>query len=176
MAEIDHFRLLAGYNVWMNGKLYTAAATLSPDALALDRGAFFGSILRTLEHLVVADTIWLKRFAGLASAGPLAPIAALPKPAALDAVQFGALEPLRARRTLLDQVLSDWIATLGDDDLGVTVAYANSRGEAQAKPLGALLVHVFNHQTHHRGQTTTLLTQAGVDVGLTDLVALIPNA
>lgn len=177
----QHITLLAGYNAWMNTKLYDAAARLSPQDLALDRGAFFGSILGTLNHLVVADTIWLKRFAVHPSQDPfqhaaLDPVRQLPSPAGLDAVLFTDLAALRQRRTLLDDAISAWTAALTADDLATNLDYATTKGVASSKNLAALLLHFFNHQTHHRGQTTTLLAQAGEDVGVTDLVALIPNA
>lgn len=164
----------------MNAKLYDAAATLSVADLALDRGAFFGSILGTLNHLVVADTIWLKRFAMHPSQLPsqhhaLDPVRQLPNPSGLDEVLFTDLTALRQRRTLLDEATSAWVAALTEADLAANLNYANTKGVAQSKPVGSLLLHFFNHQTHHRGQATTLLAQAGVDVGVTDLVALIPN-
>lgn len=176
MSRITQLRLMAEYNTWMNAKLYDAAAGLSQEDVARNRGAFFGSILGTLEHLVVADTLWLKRFAEHPAGTALAPVRALPKPASLDAIQFGAIEPLRLRREMLDRVIATWIETLEEADLDTVLAYQNSRGIPYAKPFGLLLVHVFNHQTHHRGQATTLLTQAGAEVGVTDLLALIPDA
>ena len=176
MGRIEHLRLMADYNAWMNGRLYDAAATLAPEALAADRGAFFGSLLGTLEHLVVADTIWLKRFADHPSGGPLAPVRELRMPASLAEIQFGALDPLRDRREMLDRLISAWAATLGEDDLDRPLAYRNTRGLPFEKPFGLLALHFFNHQTHHRGQATTLLFQAGVDVGVTDLLTLIPSA
>ena len=175
MARIEQFRLLARYNTWMNGRLYDAAATLPAEALAENRGAFFGSILGTLEHLVVADTLWLKRFAAHPSAvEALAPVVALPAPTALDQIQFGALTPLRARRDLLDGAIEGFVGGLGETDLDLPLAYRNSKGVASTRHFGLLLTHFFNHQTHHRGQATTLLSQAGVDVGVTDLLTLIP--
>ncbi|MEO6292564.1 MAG: DinB family protein [Burkholderiaceae bacterium] len=177
----QHFCLLARYNTWMNAKLYDAAAMLPPAALALDRGAFFGSIMGTLNHLVVADTIWLKRFAHHPAQDPvqhaaLDPVRQLPSPAGLDAVLFTDLALLRQRRTLLDGAISAWTAVLTAEDLAHNLDYANTKGVLNRKNVAALLLHFFNHQTHHRGQVTTLLTQAGVDVGVTDLVTLIPNA
>lgn len=169
--------LLARYNIWMNAKLYDVAATLPAAELALDRGAFFGSIIGTLNHLVVADTIWLKRFAMHPSRyAALDPVRELPSPAGLDAVLFADLSALRQRRKLLDDAISTWVVALTPDDLAADLDYATTKGVASRKNVAALLLHVFNHQTHHRGQTTTLLAQAGVDVGVTDLVALIPNA
>lgn len=176
----EHIVLLARYNAWMNAKLYDAAATLSSHELALDRGAFFSSILGTLNHLVVADTIWLKRFAMHPLQLPsqhhdLDPVRQLPSPTGLDAVLFTDLAALRQRRTLLDEAISKWMAVLTAEDLAANLDYANTKGVANCKNVAALILHLFNHQTHHRGQTTTLLAQAGVDVGVTDLVALIPN-
>ena len=92
-------QLLATYNRWMNEKVYAAAATLGADELARDRGAFFASILGTLNHLVVADTLWLQRFARHPRhAQALAPVLALPTPAALNATVFAQLPELQRRR------------------------------------------------------------------------------
>ncbi|OIQ80548.1 DinB family protein [mine drainage metagenome] len=175
-ARIATLQLLATYNRWMNEKVYAAAGTLSDEELARDRGAFFGSILGTLNHLVVGDTLWLQRFARHPRVGgPLAPVLALPAPAALDATVFAHLPELQRRRAELDAWIVDWIPTIGEPDLDGALAYANTKGQPQSRNFGGLLLHVFNHQTHHRGQVTTLLAQAGVDVGVTDLVALVPE-
>jgi len=168
--------MLAGYNAWMNERLYDAAATLPQDEIARDRGAFFGSLLGTLNHMVVADIIWLKRFAAaLPECMPLHPVRGLPDPAGLAATVSDRLDTLREHRRLLDAVLADWMPTLDEAALGMPIAYRNVNGEPGRRRLGSLLVHVFNHQTHHRGQATTLLSQAGIDIGVTDLLARIPN-
>lgn len=176
MTQIAQLRLMARYNGWMNERLYDTAATLTHEAIVADRGAFFRSILGTLEHLVVADTLWLKRFADHPAGSPLAAVRDLPMPASLDQIQFGALEPLRERRGLLDRMIEGWLAELDPKALETVLSYRNSRGEPHAKELGLVLAHFFNHQTHHRGQATTLLTQAGAEVGPTDLVLLVPAA
>lgn len=180
MSQNTNFKLLSDYNTWMNTKLYDAAGTLSAADLAADRGAFFDSILGTLNHLVLGDTVWLQRFLKQSSSvkppyPALVSVRQLPTPAALNAILFTDLAELRLRRMMLDAAISSWIATLTDEDLAQNMNYSNMLGTAQCKQLGSLLLHFFNHQTHHRGQTTTLLTQAGVDIGVTDLVALIPN-
>ena len=174
MARIEQFRLLARYNAWMNGRLYGAAATLPAEALAENRGAFFGSLLGTLEHIVVGDTLWLKRFATHPAGGGLAPVVSLPTPTALDQIQFGALAPLHARRNLLDGAIEAFLSDLDEAGLDHPLAYRSTKGVASTRNFGMLLTHFFNHQTHHRGQATTLLSQAGVDVGATDLLLLIP--
>jgi len=177
MPGTAHIALLAHYNAWMNNKLYEAAATLAPEELAAHRKAFFGSLLATMNHIAVADTIWLKRFAGHPRfAAALAPVAALPAPATLDQMLFDSLAGLRERRAFLDRQVLDWVPTLDDEDLEAVIPYRRYNGDAHHKALGPLLLHFFNHQTHHRGQATTLLTQAGVDVGVTDLLMLVPEA
>lgn len=171
----DLLRLLASYNTWMNAKLYKAAGELTADELAEDRGAFFGSVFRTLNHIAVADRIWLRRFAEHPSQPEvLAPVRALPLPKSLDEILFPDLDQLSAHRAMLDAVIERWVGGLTDADLNQTLRYTNSKG-AQAKRLSGLVLHFFNHQTHHRGQATTLLSQFGKDVGVTDLLALLPN-
>lgn len=172
----SHAVRMAHYNAWMNAKLYAAARTLDGQTLALPRGAFFGSIHGTLHHIYNADIIWLKRFAGLP--GPhavLDPVRALSMPTALDAETYPEFDALAAHRAELDALIESWTGALTDDDLATILDYANTRGERFSRELSGLLMHFFNHQTHHRGQATTLLTQAGVDVGVTDLLVLLPT-
>ncbi len=172
--DIATCHLLARYNDSMNRKLIAAAATLPEDEIDRDHGAFFGSVLGTLNHLVVADTLWLKRLAAHpACAGVLEPLRDTPMPAALDARPCATLDALRQRREALDALFVALCGQLEQAALDTPLEYRNSRGEPFRRPLGNLLLHVFNHQTHHRGQATTLLSQAGVDVGVTDLLALL---
>ena len=91
----------------------------------------------------------------------------------LKARLFDDFAALRAHRALLDAALEDWVAQLPADFPMRTMRYANTRGVQRAHPMWQALTHLFNHQTHHRGQVTTLLYQAGVDVGVTDLIALV---
>ena len=174
MNRTEHSALMATYNQWMNRKLYDAASTLTDAQLAVDRHAFFGSILGTLNHLALGDTVWLKRFAQHpAGFAALAPLSSVAMPGDLKQVAFGTLGELSDRRAWLDQLIIDWAHSLREPELDHRLHYHNMRGMPADKPFFSLLVHFFNHQTHHRGQATTLLTQAGVDVGDTDLLALI---
>ncbi|MDV0438405.1 DinB family protein [Xanthomonas sacchari] len=176
MDTLHTLRLFADYSQWMNQRLYAAAATLPDTAIAEPRGAFFGSLLGTLNHLVVADTIWLQRFAQHPARHPaLRAIAAKPVPATLDTSQADCLADLRTQREALDATIAAWMTELQPDDLDVTLCYRNTRGESHCRRFGDLLLHFFNHQTHHRGQATTLLSQAGADVGVTDMLAVIPQ-
>lgn len=172
--RIEQIALLASYNQWMNRKLYDAAGSLYDAELTVDRRAFFGSILGTLNHLALGDTVWLKRFAQHpAGYSALAPLSAIATPTDLKQLAFANIRELAARRAWLDQLIIDWAHTVQERDLDHRLLYHNMRGIAANKPFFSLLVHFFNHQTHHRGQATTLLSQAGVDVGDTDLLALI---
>lgn len=173
-TRLDHVRQMATYNAWMNDKLYAAAAGLPAEEIVADRGAFFGSIHATLTHIAVADTIWLQRFATHpANFAALAPMRGQPVQRDLTAQPFGDLASLTTRRRFLDDMISRWTSSMTEADLDHALAYANTRGQSFRKPFFYLVMHFFNHQTHHRGQATTLLSQAGVDVGVTDLSALI---
>lgn len=176
MSTCSHIALMASYNEWMNAKLYEAAAKLSPQELAADRKAFFGSIIGTLNHIAVGDTIWLKRFATHpANHAALDPVRQLPAPASLDQLLFADLGELLHHRTVLDEVIQRWAAALTEEDLRHVLHYTSTKGVPANKRFSSLVMNFFNHQTHHRGQATTLLSQAGVDAGVTDLLALIPN-
>jgi uncharacterized damage-inducible protein DinB len=177
MAGTGYVRKMAEYNAWMNAKVYEAAGKLSPAELVQDRGAFFGSILGTLNHLVVADTIWLKRFAAHpARFAALEPVLALPLPERLDTILFTDLAAMTVHRVWLDGVITAFADAMTETGLASTLHYTNTKGTPFARPLSGVLMHFFNHQTHHRGQVSTLLTQAGVDIGVTDLLALLPEA
>ncbi len=174
---VEHFQLLAKYNGWMNAKVYEAAAALPEEQLMAPRGAFFGSIFGTLHHIAVADRIWLGRYSAHPAPFPaLDPIRTLPAVTTLDSVVATDFPALRAHRAQLDGIISAFAASLTAPDLAHVLRHSNSKGEWFERPFASLLLHFFNHQTHHRGQASTLLMQAGVDLGVTDLLVLIPNA
>lgn len=171
-----HFALMASYNQWMNTNLYDAASHLTVAEFTQERGAYFGSIFGTLNHIVVADTLWLKRFATHASSTvTLAVMVPLPTPERLDQIMFDDLEGLTAHRHWLDDVIIHWVAALTDDELDTDLSYHDTKGVASKRRYSSLVYHFFNHQTHHRGQVSTLLSQTGIDIGDTDLLALIPD-
>jgi uncharacterized damage-inducible protein DinB len=171
----DNYRFLARYNRWFNERLYDACEHLSDDERQRDRGAFFGSIHGTLNHLVWGDTMWLGRFAvqgeGLAVLMP--DLLALPDGARFETVLHTDWLGLRQRRRRLDGAIEDWVGSLPADFFRRTMRYVNTKGVQREHPMWQAMTHFFNHQTHHRGQVTTLLNQAGVDVGMTDLIALV---
>jgi uncharacterized damage-inducible protein DinB len=153
---------MARYNQWMNRKLYAACAQLSDAQRKEDRGAFFGSIHATLNHLLYGDTAWMRRFSGRPLDGLHARMEFHPD-----------LEALRAMRELFDKEIIAWAEGLTPDWLAADFSYTSiADGITRTRPAWLLVTHLFNHQTHHRGQIATLLSQFGVDVGVTDLPAM----
>lgn len=176
MSLASDFQLMARYNQWMNSRLYAHAAALDEAELRADRGAFFGSILSTLEHILAADAHWLRRFAlGFPALGSLGAVRCGPLPELVRGITFPDLAQMRAKREALDEVLLAFTREATDVIHAQPMSYVNSVGESYTREAGLVLRHVFNHQTHHRGQVTTLFSQLGVDVGTTDLSALIPE-
>jgi uncharacterized damage-inducible protein DinB len=146
-----HFMMFAAYNQWANNRIYDAAAELNDEEYNRDIGAFFGSMLGTLNHLLVTDRIWMKRFTGLGDA-----------PASLDAVVHRALPVLRGAREAEDRRIVDWVAGLSDKALTGRFSYMTvSDMRTVSQRLAPALAHLFNHQTHHRGQAHTILTVLG---------------
>jgi uncharacterized damage-inducible protein DinB len=171
---LEQIQLLAYYNQMMNQKIYGTAAQLSPAELAIDRGAFFRSISGTLNHIYVADIIWLQRFAvHPANYVTLLPVTQVEKPDFLDKIPYADFLELSQARVSLDQTMLAWTQEITELDLDYLLSYYNMKGEPGTKRFGSLVLHLFNHQTHHRGQVTTLLSQLGLNVGVTDLLALI---
>ena len=159
MISPDWCITMARYNDWMNRRLYAVVAALPEDERTRDRGAFFGSIHATLDHIVYADLAFLSRFTG----DP-------PEPPALGVVHFPGFEELRAVRERLDARLLDWCGAIDARWLQCEHGYTSMvDGAHRVKPRWLLVTHLFNHQAHHRGQVTTLLSQRGLDMGSTDL-------
>lgn len=170
----DELIVLARYNRWMNQRIYAVSATLPEAEIMGHRGAFFGSIFATLNHIMVADLLWLHRFARAdESDRELDPIRAMVEPTRLDQQLHGSLQELAAQREVIDTTIQRWIAGLQEQRLIAPINYRNTSGIAFTRRLSFLLTHFFNHQTHHRGQATTLLNQAGIEVGVTDLALML---
>jgi len=174
-AFLDNYRFLGRYNRWMNQRLYAACEALTDAERKQERGAFFSSIHHTLTHLVMADKMWLQRFAAQGSVFVTLPAALLAMPEGAD--YSSDLHPdwqdLRQTRDALDAAVELWLADMSPDFLLSTMHYTNTKGVQRVHPAWQAMTHFFNHQTHHRGQVTTLLAQAGVDMGVTDLIALV---
>ncbi len=137
----NQFRQLAAYNRWANARLYAAALSLPEEVYRRPVGVFFGSLHGTLNHLLVADRIWLKRLTG---DGEL--------PAGLDAILYDDRAALTRARLAEDARLISVIEGYDETALAGRVAYRNSAGKPYEQVIGDILLHLFNHQTHHRGQ------------------------
>ncbi len=162
MIDADYARAMARYNNWQNSGLYAAADGLSEAERQHDRGAFFGSIHKTLSHLLWGDRIWMSRFDG--TPPPRSPDI----PASVE--ESAEWADLKQERLQCDRLICDWAARLGPDDLaGDLTWFSGAAGREISKPLWLLVVHLFNHQTHHRGQVHAMLTAAGAKPGDTDL-------
>ncbi len=176
MNLLVNLRLLATYNQTMNARLYLLAGELPAAVLKENKGAFFGSIQNTLNHLLVGDILWLNRYAKHpAQFSALAALDQFPIPSALDQLLFEDFAEQSAQRTKLDAIIVAFVEELSATDLTTNLHYHSTKGVPFTRNFGSLLLHFFNHQTHHRGQTTTLFSQCGVDVGVTDFLAVIPN-
>ena len=148
---IDHYRMFAAYNAWANRTLYETVGALPDEAWRKNLGAFFGSLHGTLNHLRATDRIWMKRFTGAGEA-----------PARLDAVLFEDFAGLRKAREAEDVRLAAFVDSLSEERVAADFTYSPiSNPGIITHPLGPALTHLFNHQTHHRGQCHAMLTALG---------------
>jgi uncharacterized damage-inducible protein DinB len=159
MDGLEHFQRLSRYNRWANTRLYEAASTLDDTDYRKDRGAFFGSLHATLNHILVGDMIWVsrieKRRSGISS---------------LDEILYDEFDALWSARETFDETIVNLLLDMKPAELDGTLEYSNMAGEPQRTKLDLVLTHLFNHETHHRGQAHCLLSQAGVDAPPLDIV------
>ncbi|NLE85125.1 MAG: DUF664 domain-containing protein [Myxococcales bacterium] len=170
----EQYRTLSRYNSWMNAKIYERAASLGDEERRRDLGAFFRSVHGTLNHLLLADRIWMGRFTGRPeefaskdATGEVIPFQSLAQELYAD------FDQLRAERAATDAQIEEYCATLDAAALAAPLRYRMTSGVANDHPLWWALTHFFNHQTHHRGQASALLTRLGADVGVTDFIAFL---
>lgn len=154
----EYFKTLACYNAWANERLYAACRLLTPEEYFLDRQAFFTSIHGTLNHLLVGDKIWLARWRGVDSGMT-----------SLDHILYNDFENLALARKIEDQTLIDFVNALDDKQLEGSLTFKNLAGDMLTRPWKYMLGHLFNHQTHHRGQVHNMLSQARQETPVLDL-------
>ncbi len=149
----------AQYNTWMNKQIYSVCKDITDEERKKDMGAFFHSIHGTLNHLLLGDRVWMGRF--------------LKKPVifeSLDQELYNNFDTLCIQHKQTDQDIETWVSNLTDDKLAVPLSYTSMSGNRSMTLLiGDAVLHLFHHQTHHRGQITTLISQLGYDFGETDL-------
>jgi uncharacterized damage-inducible protein DinB len=156
----SRYTMFAAYNAWANERVYEAAAKLTDADYRADRGAFFKSMHGTLNHMVVADRIWMHRFTGTGDA-----------PTQLSAILYDDFASLRAARRVEDERIARYIDGLSEADLAGLLRYRTITNPATIEQeLAPALDHFFNHQTHHRGQAHGLLTAITGDAPSLDLI------
>ncbi len=152
ILAMNHLPLMARFNRWANTRLYASVARLDDDAYRRDRRAFFGSIHHTLNHLLVVDRLWSARIQNRESGIK-----------SLDQILFDDFEALKSARVDEDEKLIALVDGLTDAELESPVRYRRMIGDGMEEVrAGHILITLFNHQTHHRGQVHAMLTQAGV--------------
>jgi uncharacterized damage-inducible protein DinB len=147
----SHFAMMADYNAWANGRLFRMASQLPDEQYRRDVGAYFKSLHGTLNHIMVADLIWMRRLTGVGG-----------HPSNLDAIVFDDLPSLSAARQQEDERIVRFVEGLSDAQLEGMCDYRTLNGTPQKQPRQVILAHLFNHQTHHRGQAHAILTVLGV--------------
>ena len=162
MISLDYVHRMTRYNRAMNERLYDCAGRLSDAERKEDVRAFFKSIHGTLNHLLLADRIWMGRFTGQ-------PIAVK----SLAQELYADFDELRRERARTDAAIAAWASSLTEREIAGTLRYTSIVDpQPRETPMGFAVAHFFNHQTHHRGQLTTLLFQRGIDPGVTDFLWL----
>jgi uncharacterized damage-inducible protein DinB len=164
--KMDHYRMFAAYNAWVNALLYEAAADLTDEERDRDTGAFFRSLSGTLNHLVTADRVWLHRFTGQG-----------PQPTSLDARAADTFADLWAARRTEDARITAFAEGLTPEALAATFHYSPiTKPEPVSHKLGPAVAHFFNHQTHHRGQAHMCLTVLGRPSLSLDMIYFLRSA
>lgn len=176
MISIDYVRLMAAYTNWQNQSIFNAADTLSDKERRLERGAFFGSIHSTLNHLLWGDQIWLHRLVGLTKPDFLAK---LPLPESSISGSTSLVpdwETMKEVRLATDEAILAWSRQISEEELQGELSWFSGAMEKDiTRPKAALVIQMFNHGTHHRGQVHAMLTNAGAKPSDTD-VPFMPEA
>ena len=162
MISPSHVAKMAAYNQWINEGIFACCDQLSDADRKADRGAFFKSIHATLNHILWGDQMWMHRLAE--TPVPISP------DIAGSLVQYESYDDLKRERVAFDHVMGDWAAGLDQAALeGDLNWYSGSKGRDMSHPRWVLVTHMFNHQTHHRGQVHALLTGFGIETPVMDL-------
>jgi uncharacterized damage-inducible protein DinB len=174
MDLLAQFKILAQYSTWMNRSIYETCATLNDEERKRDLHAFFGSIHRTLNHLLLTDRVQLGRFIGADRTRSFDVDGRPIEIRSLDQELYADFATLRREREKTDALIETWTTNeITAESLSRDMIYdAMSAAARYRVPMWIAVTHFFNHQTHHRGQITTLLSQLGRDSGVTDLMAL----
>ncbi len=164
MIDRAYVQRMARYNRWQNENLYGVADALSDAERRKDRGAWFGSIHKTLSHILWGDQTWMSRFTDLPK-----PEVGIPGSVTL----YPDWEKLKSGRIAFDRTIMDWAERVDDEWLKADQTFFSAATQREwTHPRWVLVAHMFNHQTHHRGQVHSMLTQAGGRPSDTDLTVM----
>jgi uncharacterized damage-inducible protein DinB len=158
----SYFATLAAYNAWANRCLFDACEKLNAAEYMQERACSFGSLHATLNHILVADRLWMARIEGQ-----------VPPNLKYDQILYGDLIGLKVARVAEDEHIRIVVAGITEQRLDQRVEYRNSQGDRFDAPLRLVLGHFFNHQTHHRGQVHDLLSQTKVQPPALDLIVFV---
>jgi uncharacterized damage-inducible protein DinB len=161
-----HFQAMAAYNRWANARLYEAAGKLSQAALDAPRNGFFPSLMKTLNHILVGDTVWMGRLQGTGHPGVTR----------LDQVLHSDFAPLQTARSAMDARVCAYVDDVAQERLGEMLVYRNMAGEPMETRIDYVLAHFFNHQTHHRGQAHAMLSSTELAPPALDLIYYLRDA
>jgi uncharacterized damage-inducible protein DinB len=157
-----HFQRMAAYNRWANARLYEAVGKLSTEAFAAPRSGFFPSLLKTLNHILVGDTVWMGRLDGTGSSVT-----------SLDQILHAELAALRTARAAMDARIVAFVDAVAPARLEQDLVYRTVAGDPMTTQVGQVLAHFFNHQTHHRGQAHAMLSSTDVAPPSLDLILFL---
>lgn len=162
-GDLGLFRILSRYNQWANRRLYSDCANLGNE-FSKPRAAFFGSICGTLNHLLLMDRNWFGRVVGDD-----------PRLSPLSRILHRDFDTLWSARRTEDQRIIDIVDAFDPAALSSEVEYRNTAGDLFSTPLNLVLLHCFNHQTHHRGQVHDMLCETATPPPPLDFVHYVRN-
>jgi len=176
LSEKSQLILMAKYNQLMNQRIFEASGKLSITILNEDKGAFFKSIIKTLNHIMIGDILWLKRFMKHPTEyTSLKQVRGFLSAEKLDQILYDDISLFYKERKKLDKIIIEFCNELKEEDINNALSYENLKKEKHCKNFGSLILHIFLHQIHHRGQVTTLLSQESINFGETDLPEIVPD-
>lgn len=160
MSNIEQFKIQAQYNQWMNDHFYSLCDSISDEERKHDVGAFFKSIHGTLNHILLGDRLWMSRFQNTNF-----------DIESLDQELYSDYSELKEQREITDGKISKYVDGLTDDTLSKPITFVSKvKSSEHTYILRDCVLHFFLHQIHHRGQVSTLISQLGIDIGVTDMM------
>ncbi|GAA0820826.1 DinB family protein [Colwellia asteriadis] len=176
MSLVKNFQMLARYNQRINNQLLTCCLTLSNAQLTANTNSFFPTIISYWNHLLFGDLILLGRLAKNNIANiSIDDFSKFPTPKSPQDVYYNNLADIAQLREQLDRLIIQYCQQLTDEECRQSINYQTTEGQPMTKVVADVTQHIFNHQTHHRGQLTCILSQFNVDYGSMDLPVIVPE-